>query len=122
MQYVLKRNLTPDFCLNTRIPKLNRTTLFGFLPTRKPPPGGGRPKPAKPALPAKPTTLAKPSPKKVDLAEALYPYEAKGEDELSLQVGDVVRVVKRDPSGWWEGILNSKAGLFPGNYVKEVTP
>lgn len=74
-----------------------------------PPPGMGRKKPPpkpKPQLPK---------------FRALYDYEAQDADELNLTVGDVVAVSKKDPSGWWQGRLNGKVGLFPGNYVEEVT-
>jgi hypothetical protein len=37
---------------------------------------------------------------------------------LNLVEGDKVEVTKKDASGWWEGILDGKKGLFPGNYVE----
>ncbi|CAG0920374.1 unnamed protein product [Notodromas monacha] len=117
----------------SNIGDMQRQTLKPALhPKPKPSPGGGRPKPAlqpKPKLPVQIQAPAAP-PAASDhqrqrdllmMAEALYPYDARGDDELSLKVGDRIRIVKRDPSGWWEGILNSKAGLFPGNFVREMT-
>lgn len=40
---------------------------------------------------------------------------------LSFRAGQVLRVLNRDPSGWWDGELDGKRGWFPSNYVnKEV--
>lgn len=54
----------------------------------------------------------------------LYQYEAKEEDELSLQVGDIVEVIATDrevsgDEGWWVGRKHgtSNIGVFPANYV-----
>ncbi|KAF9997079.1 hypothetical protein BGZ65_007338 [Modicella reniformis] len=56
---------------------------------------------------------------------ALYNFEATGEGELSLQKGDVVRIIDEIDEGWWEGeLVDSKGvrheGMFPSNYVEEV--
>eukprot|EP00040_Diaphanoeca_grandis_P035564 m.224049 g.224049 ORF g.224049 m.224049 type:complete len:1049 (-) comp33420_c1_seq1:231-3377(-) len=72
-----------------------------------PPPGMGRKKPP-------------PTPKpKLPQGTALYDYEAQDADELSLRTGDVVTITKKDASGWWQGRLKGKEGLFPGNYLQE---
>ena len=68
--------------------------------------------PLPPALPEKPAVLEK--------AVALFAYDAQRPDELNLVEGDKVEVTKKDASGWWEGILSGKKGLFPGNYVEIV--
>ena len=69
---------------------------------RAPGPPGGKPKP-------------KPKPKpKIPQARALYDYEAQDVDELNLKTGDIVSLTKKDPSGWWQGRLKGKEGLFPG--------
>lgn len=49
---------------------------------------------------------------------ALYAYTAADSDELSFKEGDILYIVKEDPSGWWNGICKGKAGLFPSNYVE----
>lgn len=49
---------------------------------------------------------------------AMYEYMAADSDELSFKSGDIIYVVKEDPSGWWNGICKGKAGLFPSNYVE----
>jgi hypothetical protein len=74
--------------------------------------GGG----AAPPPPPPPKTAVVEDPE-VEIAVALYVYEAQRADELSLQEGDEIIVTKKDASGWWEGLLHGKKGLFPGNYV-----
>lgn len=49
----------------------------------------------------------------------LYPYEAQGDDEMSLKVGDVIKVLKPDDgSGWTLGELDGVQALFPTSYCK----
>ncbi|KIJ64545.1 hypothetical protein HYDPIDRAFT_28484 [Hydnomerulius pinastri MD-312] len=36
---------------------------------------------------------------------------------LSFRAGQVIRVLNRDSSGWWDGELNGQRGWFPSNYV-----
>lgn len=53
---------------------------------------------------------------------AVFEYEAAGEDELTLRLGDVVEVLSKDSQvsgdeGWWTGQLNQRVGIFPSNYV-----
>lgn len=54
----------------------------------------------------------------VEYVIALYDFEAVNADELNLKEGDRIAVTSRDDSGWWEGILNGKSGIFPVNYVQ----
>lgn len=50
---------------------------------------------------------------------ALYAYEARGPDELSIARGDKITVTSPDDgSGWTEGELAGKRGLFPTSYAK----
>uniref|UniRef100_A0A7N6BYS8 Osteoclast-stimulating factor 1 n=1 Tax=Anabas testudineus TaxID=64144 RepID=A0A7N6BYS8_ANATE len=74
----------------------------------RPPPGGGRPKPA-----PKPKHL-------VPQCKALYAYDAQDTDELSFNAEDIIDIVKEDASGWWTGRLRGKQGLFPNNYVTKI--
>eukprot|EP00761_Pharyngomonas_kirbyi_P012356 gb/GECH01012383.1/.p1 GENE.gb/GECH01012383.1/~~gb/GECH01012383.1/.p1 ORF type:complete len:1469 (+),score=336.96 gb/GECH01012383.1/:1-4407(+) len=67
--------------------------------------------------PAKP---APPPPARNPQVRSLYEYMAQSSDELSIREGDVINLIGKDPSGWWEGELNGKRGLFPGNYVQEL--
>ena len=56
--------------------------------------------------------------------EALYPFHAQTDEDLSFEAGDMIEVRQQD-GDWWLGVnLNSldpnKEGLFPSNYVKVV--
>ena len=57
-----------------------------------------------------------------EIASVIAPYQATGPEQLSLQVGQLISVRKKNPSGWWEGELHArgqkrKIGWFPANYV-----
>jgi uncharacterized protein YraI len=36
---------------------------------------------------------------------------------LSFKAGQVIHVLNRDASGWWDGELEGRRGWFPSNYV-----
>ena len=52
--------------------------------------------------------------------EALYDYDARESDELTIHEGDVLTNCLAIDDGWMMGELNGKQGLFPSNYVKRV--
>ncbi|XP_032877202.1 intersectin-2 isoform X2 [Amblyraja radiata] len=53
---------------------------------------------------------------------ALYPFEARNNDELSFQAGDLIEVdeTTEGESSWLYGSLQGKAGWFPVNYVEKA--
>ena len=51
------------------------------------------------------------------MVRALYSLDTGTSGELSFKEGDVIEVLKEDPSGWWEGRLNGNIGRFPSNYT-----
>jgi len=58
-------------------------------------------------------------------AEAIYGYCATEPGELTLELGDTVKVLKYEENGWWRGQLTMpgkppKTGLFPATYVKKI--
>ncbi|XP_021264754.1 SH3 domain-containing kinase-binding protein 1 isoform X1 [Numida meleagris] len=53
--------------------------------------------------------------------QVAYSYLPQNEDELELKVGDIIEVVGEVEEGWWEGILNGKTGMFPSNFIKELS-
>lgn len=66
--------------------------------------------------------LPPPSKNNKQLWTALYEYQAKGEDELSLRKNDLIEVLSMDcvisgDEGWWTGKCNGKVGVFPCNFV-----
>ena len=54
--------------------------------------------------------------------EALYDYQADGDDEISIRAGDRIAVIQDDTdgSGWTEGEINGERGMFPTSYVKKI--
>ncbi|KAG8886253.1 hypothetical protein FRB97_006257 [Tulasnella sp. 331] len=36
---------------------------------------------------------------------------------LAFSAGEVIHVLNRDPTGWWDGELDTRRGWFPSNYV-----
>nr|XP_025039786.1 SH3 domain-containing kinase-binding protein 1 isoform X1 [Pelodiscus sinensis] len=55
--------------------------------------------------------------------QVAFSYMPQNEDELELKVGDIIEVVGevQVEEGWWEGILNGKTGMFPSNFIKEIS-
>ncbi|XP_029788849.1 nostrin isoform X4 [Suricata suricatta] len=54
------------------------------------------------------------------LCKALYSFQARQDDELNLEKGDIVTIYKKGEEGWWFGSLNGKRGHFPAAYVEEL--
>ncbi|KAL8837521.1 MAG: hypothetical protein Q9170_002514 [Blastenia crenularia] len=52
---------------------------------------------------------------------ALYDYEADDRTSLSFRQGDIIEVLTRLESGWWDGIIHGVRGWFPSNYCAIVT-
>ncbi|XP_039604900.1 intersectin-2-like isoform X1 [Polypterus senegalus] len=52
---------------------------------------------------------------------AMYDYSAVNEDELSFCKGQLINVLNKNDSDWWQGEVNGVTGLFPSNYVKMTT-
>eukprot|EP01117_Protostelium_nocturnum_P004462 TRINITY_DN1606_c0_g4_i1.p1 TRINITY_DN1606_c0_g4~~TRINITY_DN1606_c0_g4_i1.p1 ORF type:complete len:445 (-),score=127.67 TRINITY_DN1606_c0_g4_i1:602-1936(-) len=52
-------------------------------------------------------------------AVVLYDFDATSSEEISIKEGDVIRIILKDPSGWWEAELNGKIGYVPSNYLEE---
>jgi hypothetical protein len=49
---------------------------------------------------------------------ALYRYKARAADELTFEKGDIiVCIAAAAEEGWYKGVCNQRAGLFPVNYV-----
>ncbi|KAK4039206.1 ras guanine nucleotide exchange factor domain-containing protein [Parachaetomium inaequale] len=52
---------------------------------------------------------------------ALYDYEADDRTSLSFHEGDIIQVITRLESGWWDGVINGVRGWFPSNYCQIIT-
>ena len=50
---------------------------------------------------------------------AMYPYDSNEPGDLLFSVGEMIRVTKKD-GDWWTGVIGSRTGVFPSNYVKKA--
>uniref|UniRef100_Q9WVE9-2 Isoform 3 of Intersectin-1 n=1 Tax=Rattus norvegicus TaxID=10116 RepID=Q9WVE9-2 len=89
--------------------------------------------PAKPAQAPWPTTEKGPltisaqESAKVVYYRALYPFESRSHDEITIQPGDIVMVKgewvdesQTGEPGWLGGELKGKTGWFPANYAEKI--
>ncbi|EIW59085.1 uncharacterized protein TRAVEDRAFT_122627 [Trametes versicolor FP-101664 SS1] len=63
-----------------------------------------------------------------DCVRGIYPYKAQGPDELDVEEGAMIRLTggptggRNYADGWWEGVdASGKRGIFPSNYVKQLS-
>ncbi|KZT18442.1 ras GEF [Neolentinus lepideus HHB14362 ss-1] len=66
------------------------------------------------------SSSATPSPRtSSDFVLAMHDYipQTSNGIYLSFGAGQIIRVLNRDPSGWWDGEFDGKRGWFPSNYV-----
>ena len=75
--------------------------------------------PAAPHVAPRPAPKPKPKIQKPQV-KALYDYDARDVDELTFKEGQFIELISEDPSGWWQGKIGAKSGLFPSNYVEKV--
>lgn len=75
--------------------------------------------PGRPAAP-KPNFTSKQAMMKKNEAVALYTFEAEQPGDLGFKKGDIITVLKKTESDndWWTGMIGTKHGTFPSNYVK----
>ncbi|XP_041986824.1 nostrin [Aricia agestis] len=59
--------------------------------------------------------------KYIGKCRALYTYEARLDDELTLSPGDIINIYEKQDDVWWSGDLNGAFGIFPSSYVEEIT-
>ena len=53
--------------------------------------------------------------------KAMYTYNAEDSSNLSFRRGDLITVITRLDSGWWDGTLNGTRGWFPSNYCEIIS-
>lgn len=60
----------------------------------------------------------------VEYCKVMFDYKAKAEDELELNKGDIVVILRKETEdeGWWEGEINGRCGFFPDNFVMVIPP
>ena len=54
-------------------------------------------------------------------AKAKFSYHLQAEDELELVDGVEMIVLVIAEEGWWRGRVGQKDGVFPSNFVEEIT-
>uniref|UniRef100_A0A673FU79 Guanine nucleotide exchange factor VAV3-like n=1 Tax=Sinocyclocheilus rhinocerous TaxID=307959 RepID=A0A673FU79_9TELE len=59
------------------------------------------------------------TPRVLGIALARYDFGSRDTRELSLQVGDLVKIYIKSTNGWWKGEVNGRVGWFPSTYVEE---
>lgn len=57
------------------------------------------------------------------VGRAVAAFEATAFNQISLKLGDLVRIHTTSPGGWWEGEVErgdgtKHTGWFPGNYIQ----
>lgn len=69
-----------------------------------------------------PAVAPKRGAKRVEYMEALYDYTAEEDNELTIRAGDKIVLVQADTdgSGWTEGEVDGRKGLFPTAYAKRI--
>ncbi|KAI3540882.1 SH3 domain-containing protein [Colletotrichum abscissum] len=90
----------------------NPSPNFGLNDQKTGPPG-------RPAAP-KPNFTGKAAMLKKNEAVALFTFDADQPGDLGFKKGDVITVLKKTESetDWWTGMIGTRHGIFPSNYVK----
>ncbi|KAI0839889.1 DUF500-domain-containing protein [Hypoxylon sp. FL0890] len=75
--------------------------------------------PGRPAAP-KPNFASKQALMKKNEAVALFNFEPDQPGDLGFKKGEIITVLKKTDSDndWWTGMIGSRHGIFPSNYVK----
>ena len=56
------------------------------------------------------------------IAVAMYNFEARRNEEISFNEGDLITNIENINGGWWMGTCRDKRGLIPSRYVKKLLP
>ncbi|KAI1850427.1 hypothetical protein JX265_001388 [Neoarthrinium moseri] len=83
-----------------------------FAPEKKA--GPGRPAAPKPNYQSKQAMVNK------NQAVAMYNFESDTPGDLTFKKGDVITILKKteNETDWWTGMIGTRHGIFPSNYVK----
>jgi len=83
------------------------------------PTGTGKAGPGRPAAP-KPMFQSKTGALRDNQAVALFTFDADQPGDLGFKKGDIITVTKKTDStnDWWTGIIGTRTGIFPSNYVQ----
>ncbi|KAK9781448.1 putative DUF500 and domain-containing protein [Seiridium cardinale] len=86
-------------------------TAGAFAPEKKA--GPGRPAAPKPNFASKQNLMK-------NQAVAAYTFESDTAGDLTFKKGEVITILKRtdNETDWWTGMIGTRHGIFPSNYVK----
>ncbi|KUJ12441.1 DUF500-domain-containing protein [Mollisia scopiformis] len=92
---------------------------YTFSDTPRSPTGSGKIGPGRPAAP-KPLFQSKTGSLRSNEAVALFTFDADQPGDLGFKKGDIITVTKKTEStnDWWTGIIGTRTGIFPANYVE----
>uniref|UniRef100_A0A8D0H951 Intersectin-1 n=1 Tax=Sphenodon punctatus TaxID=8508 RepID=A0A8D0H951_SPHPU len=70
-----------------------------------------------------PLTISTQEDVKIVYYRALYPFESRSHDEITIQPGDIIMVDESQTGepGWLGGELKGKTGWFPANYAEKMS-
>ncbi|KAJ7320547.1 hypothetical protein JRQ81_020058 [Phrynocephalus forsythii] len=70
-----------------------------------------------------PLTISSQEDVKIVYYRALYPFESRSHDEITIQPGDIIMVDESQTGepGWLGGELKGKTGWFPANYAEKIS-
>lgn len=59
------------------------------------------------------------------MVQVIAAYNASGADQLTLEKGQLIQVLKKTDTGWWQGQCQIKGqgkvvGWFPSSFVKPI--
>ncbi|OQR67715.1 protein enhancer of sevenless 2B-like [Tropilaelaps mercedesae] len=56
------------------------------------------------------------------LVRAMYDFTPQEAGELEFRRGEIINVIDRSDSNWWEGEIGNRKGYFPATYVNPYQP
>ncbi|KAK2627149.1 hypothetical protein QTJ16_003115 [Diplocarpon rosae] len=92
---------------------------YVYQDTPRSPVGSGKIGPGRPSAP-KPMFQSKTGSLRANEAVALFTFDGEQSGDLGFKKGDVIQVTKKTESSndWWTGIIGTRTGIFPANYVE----
>jgi len=92
---------------------------YTYQDSPRSPTGSGKIGPGRPAAP-KPLFQSKTGTLRQNEAVALFTFDADQPGDLGFKKGDIITVTKKTEStnDWWTGIIGTRTGIFPANYVE----
>jgi len=57
---------------------------------------------------------------KGNCVKALFDFPGQSHTDLPFRKGDMLRLLNKTDSSWWEAELNGRVGMIPANYVEHI--